>query len=337
MTPTQPSRSLSAEIFSVGTWNGQTFTRQDLEELAANFERLKDELKPPLKFGHDPAQPVSAPTSVRQAAVGQTPAGATLTGQADGDPSLGWVERLWVAGDKLMASFTHMPEVVWQAISQGRYRRVSAEIYTQVRQNGQSLGKALKAVALLGADLPAVTNLQDLAVYLTPPPSSTDWGLVQTFTWAVTHGPEQTPPTEARAFHAQGEPDHHQAVLTFARQAVGEGKLPPYLFQQLAAEMNNPSASFSEQDSPRVSWAWVREFLSGAVPRLPAGEQGAARSAAAFTGEDEDPSQRLARLASARMSAEHLSYSQAAELVLKTDPELAQAYRDYTLTAHWGA
>src|SRR3989304_8867047 len=63
-------RAIEAEIFSAGTWNGETFTPEDLEEIARNFELLREVLSPPLKFGHDAEQ--------------------TLLGQADGDPALGW-------------------------------------------------------------------------------------------------------------------------------------------------------------------------------------------------------------------------------------------------------
>lgn len=144
--PAPQTHAIEAEIFSTGTWNGERFTRRDLHEIARNFRRLRGHLRPPLKFGHDEGQ--------------------TLLGQRDGDPALGWVERLWVRGERLMARFVGVPAVVVDAIRAGRYRRVSAELYLEVRRAGRRLGKALKAVALLGADLPAVTNLQDLTAYL---------------------------------------------------------------------------------------------------------------------------------------------------------------------------
>lgn len=61
--------SWQVEVLSVGTWNGDTFTRADLREIAANFSRLGRQVRVPLKFGHDDGQ--------------------TLLGQADGDPALG--------------------------------------------------------------------------------------------------------------------------------------------------------------------------------------------------------------------------------------------------------
>ena len=143
------AHELEAEIFSVGTWNGDTFTQADLEEIAANFEELKDLIKPPLKLGHDEQQ---------------------VLDQEDGQPALGWVKSLRVAGDKLLAVFADVPAVVMEAIKAGRYRRISSEIFFNVRHGKKKHGKALKAVALLGADLPAVNNLEDLAVLLKQQP-----------------------------------------------------------------------------------------------------------------------------------------------------------------------
>lgn len=140
--------ALEAEIFSAGTWNDVTYTADDLHEMVRNFAALKNLLKPVLKLGHDDAQ--------------------RWFGQGDGAPSLGWVSALRVTSDnKLMAKFEGVPTAVAELIRKGAYRRVSAEIYHDIEfeENGEpiKLGKALGAVALLGADMPAVTNLADLA------------------------------------------------------------------------------------------------------------------------------------------------------------------------------
>lgn len=145
--------TFEAEIFSAGTWNGDEFTVADLEEIARNFETLKPlGLKPPLKFGHDDDQ--------------------NLLGQDDGAPAIGWVDSLEVAGEKLIATFADVPELVAELIRANRYRRVSSEIYFRIKKDGKEIGKALKAVALLGADIPAVTNLQDLAAFLVESPAT---------------------------------------------------------------------------------------------------------------------------------------------------------------------
>lgn len=131
----------NVEIFSVGTWNGDKFVQADLEQMVDNFEILADFHTPPLKFGHARKQ---------------------ILDQEDGQPALGWVSQLKVVGSKLVARFEDVAEVVAQAINAGRYRKVSSEIFFKTQFKGKGIGFALKAVALLGADLPAVTNLADL-------------------------------------------------------------------------------------------------------------------------------------------------------------------------------
>jgi len=337
---------IEAEIFSVGTWNGHTVTQADLEQMVTNFVRLKDQLRPPLKFGHDARQ--------------------TLLGQADGDPALGWVDKLRVVGDKLVATFRDVAPVVRQAILAGRYRRVSAEIYTNVRQGGKDLGSALKAVALLGADLPAVTNLKDLAVYMTAGAvDGLELGPGVVFTLAFERGrvaplAQETQPmqetadnksqelelAELRAFKARVEAQNLSAPLELgfaqgrgdvvrqAGLAVREGRMTPAEQSRLLAEVEGQAQHFSQQDGLKISWAWVRDFVAQAPARLPMGER--AHAGGAQDGLEENPSQKLARLSSNKMVELNLTYGQAADYVLKNDPVLASQYRDFTLNAHLG-
>ncbi len=131
------------EIMSVGTWNKDKFTKEDLENIAFNFDSLKDTVKPFLKLGHN-------------------------LKQEDGKPAMGWVKVLKVSGDKLIATLTQVPEKIYKAIKGGRYKRLSAEIYFNFKDKaGNIRQKVLRAVALLGADVPAVDNLADLDKYLT--------------------------------------------------------------------------------------------------------------------------------------------------------------------------
>ncbi len=52
--------------------------------------------------------------------------------------------------------------------------------------------------------------------------------------------------------------------------------------------------------------------------------------------ESDNPSDTLAELASAKMVEMNLTYGQAAEYVLKTNPSLAHAYREYTMNPNKG-
>jgi len=66
-----------------------------------------------------------------------------------------------------------VPKILKDSIDSGRYKRVSSEVYHNLKLNGQVYRRALAAVAFLGTDLPAVKNLADLDAYLCQDPSDT--------------------------------------------------------------------------------------------------------------------------------------------------------------------
>jgi hypothetical protein len=82
--------------------------------------------------------------------------------QEDGYPAAGWVSSLKKVGNKLLASFVGVPKKIAELIEAGAYKKVSSEIYTAYEIAGKKYGKALKAVSLLGADIPAVKTLNDI-------------------------------------------------------------------------------------------------------------------------------------------------------------------------------
>lgn len=137
------SKSLTgAEIMAVGTWNEIPFTAGDLDQIAAAFSGLSLAGRVPLKFGHglhDTDQPFR-----------------------EGLPALGWVDRVYRQGEKLLADFSNIPSVVYDAIRKGMYRFVSVELLKNVQAGTRVLPWVLDAVALLGADQPAVGTLKDL-------------------------------------------------------------------------------------------------------------------------------------------------------------------------------
>lgn len=134
---------LDAEIFAVGKWNGFAFTQNDLRMMEAAFAELGDNLRVPLKMGHNNEQPMT-----------------------DGQPALGWVTKVWVAGEKLMARFADMPTIVYEAMQKKLYRNVSIELDMDVKYKEKDFPFVLSGVALLGADIPAVNTLADLKHYL---------------------------------------------------------------------------------------------------------------------------------------------------------------------------
>ena len=119
------------EIFKTGTHNGDEYTEQDLDAMVGAFGKL--DFKPALKVGH--------------------------TKDAPGAPAYGWVQNLRREGQKLLADFTDMHDSVVDALRKRSYDRVSSEIYFNLKRAGQTFPRALKAVALLGAEVPAVAGL----------------------------------------------------------------------------------------------------------------------------------------------------------------------------------
>lgn len=126
-----------AEIFAVGTHNGLSFTEADLDAIVKSFTDLQKASRVPLKLGHDRGVP-------------------------DGQPAMGWVERIWRDGKKLFADFTDIPKLLFEAIGKRQYKQVSIELLKNYSQSGATFPWVLDAVALLGADIPAVKGLSDL-------------------------------------------------------------------------------------------------------------------------------------------------------------------------------
>jgi hypothetical protein len=131
----------NVEIFAAGTWNGESYSGEDLDAMVHGFYATKDALKPYLKLGHDEKQKLA---------------------QSDGLPALGWLDNLRRAGDKLVADFKRVPKKIMELIKAGAYRRVSAEVYWNLVHEGKKYPYLLKAVSLLGGDTPAVPTLDDI-------------------------------------------------------------------------------------------------------------------------------------------------------------------------------
>lgn len=130
---------IGAEIFDVGKWNGLDFSDDDLNSIAAAFDELSGVQKVPIKLGHNDKQPMT-----------------------DGQPALGWVHRVYRQGSKLVADITDIPRQIYDAISKRLYRTVSVELLKSVEHKGKGYPWVLDAVALLGADQPAVNTLDEL-------------------------------------------------------------------------------------------------------------------------------------------------------------------------------
>jgi len=137
------------EIMAVGTWTGsggpRTYKKKDLDELVNSFNALSADSKlnyePPVKLGHDKNQKLL---------------------QKDGYPSAGWVRSLKRVGDKLVASFQDVPKKIGDIIKAGGYKKVSSEINFEYGVGGKVWPVVLKAVSMLGGDIPAVKTIADI-------------------------------------------------------------------------------------------------------------------------------------------------------------------------------
>ena len=128
------------EIFEAGTWNGEKYTERDLDDMVESFQAIGYKLKPYVKLGHSDRQDLL---------------------QKEGLPSAGWITGLKRMGSKLLADIKNVPEKIYELIQSKAYGRISSEIFWNLKDEGKTYRRALKAIALLGADTPAVTSLDD--------------------------------------------------------------------------------------------------------------------------------------------------------------------------------
>lgn len=134
------------EIFAAGHWNGEDYNEAHLETIARSFEKTKDYLKPYLKIGHGEKQRLLA---------------------GDELPAAGFIQRVYKSGNKLLADITKVPRVIYELIRRKAYSRVSSELFVNFRANNETHPLALKAVAILGGETPAVHTLSDILNWYT--------------------------------------------------------------------------------------------------------------------------------------------------------------------------
>jgi hypothetical protein len=77
-----------------------------------------------------------------------------------GKPALGWVSKLEAKGKSLIAQFRDTSDELLNGIIEERYPNPSIELRQSFQVGGKDQGLSLKAVALLGADPPAVKEVE---------------------------------------------------------------------------------------------------------------------------------------------------------------------------------
>ncbi len=166
----------NVEIFATGTHNGDPYTKDDLDTLVSSFNALKDELKVPVKIGHtsdefnkELAKKIGVPAEIIDGEEGA------------GSIALGWLDNVRRKGNKLVADLKAVPEKVAEWIESGLYRAVSCEIWQGYKSGDKTYPYALCGLALLGAELPAVRNIEGLdsaRIYKAQAPDKVvEWGV----------------------------------------------------------------------------------------------------------------------------------------------------------------
>lgn len=113
------------EVFKAGTYPQGKFTKEQIEEMAKNYDPSFCEA--PITLDHEQS-----------------------------GPAFGWVESLKSEKGILKASFKSVTEDLKAFVNDGKYRKVSIEIYRELE------GKKpyLKAVSFLGASIPQVKGME---------------------------------------------------------------------------------------------------------------------------------------------------------------------------------
>jgi hypothetical protein len=173
------------EIFRAGTWNGDAYTEDDLDEMVLAFDGVG--YRPPVKLGH---------------------------AESSGGPAYGWISRIWRRGGVLLADFADLPEKIYRAIKERRYDAVSSEIFFNINRGGRKFRRALKAVALLGAEIPAVAHLRPLHESFV--------GIFRTYTMRAAEGRDEAADLRERLAAAKSELE--QARAKFAARVYAEHK-----------------------------------------------------------------------------------------------------------------
>ena len=113
------------EIFKAGTYPQGKFTKEQIEEIAKNYDPSFCEA--PITLDHEQS-----------------------------GPAFGWVESVKADKGILKATFKDVTEDLKTFVNDGKYRKISVEIYRELE------GKKpyLKAVSFLGASIPQVKGME---------------------------------------------------------------------------------------------------------------------------------------------------------------------------------
>ena len=201
--------TLEKEIFQVGIWNGEKYTEKDLDDIITSFDELSEKRDVPLKLGHTDDQKIL---------------------QREGLAAAGWITALKKVGNKLIATFSNIPEQIKNLIEQKLYKNVSCELWLDYvdKNTGKKYPKILSAVALLGADIPAVAGLSGFY--------ADDYDknyVVKEYSILENFSAKQTDMAEWDTAYINDLPDSAFAVISAGGKKDDEGKTVPRSLRHL--------------------------------------------------------------------------------------------------------
>lgn len=137
---------IGVELARTGTFDASTgkltLTVRDFDEAERAYKALRGKFDPPIKLGHDDDQKFV---------------------QEDGLPSAGWVRNVRRQGNFLLGDYFNVPDKIAALMKSGRMAKRSIEAVRNYEIEGKRWPFVITGLALLGADLPAVTGLADIA------------------------------------------------------------------------------------------------------------------------------------------------------------------------------
>lgn len=142
-------------VYAIGSPpDGDFYTREELEGIAAAHHELGDEIRAPIKIGHSDRQQLAANSGLTEGEM----------------PALGWLDNtsFRVEDDesgvaKLIADAKAVPAKLAELMRTGAYRTRSSEIRKYASQKTQkSYDWVVEGLALMGAKVPAIQTLDDV-------------------------------------------------------------------------------------------------------------------------------------------------------------------------------
>lgn len=135
------------EILAVGEWPASErlrMTEADLDSIVSAFDTLQMAGRVPLKLGHEGPDQREDPAT---------------------QYAMGWVQKIYRDGKRMLADFD-VPQKVFNALKEKYLKFVSVELLKDVQAGNRQIPYVLDAIALLGADQPAVGVLKEIQASL---------------------------------------------------------------------------------------------------------------------------------------------------------------------------